>query len=249
MLNLEDYRTILAESPKGLELVNAYEKLADKYDSQCHELYNARLRLGLYSEGGGLSWPKASDLQDYMECKEGEKRRSRRRWSFKVPGGPEVSKYVLYSERGEWLGDVMTEYTQERHELIMSTVSDFGDYTYRWSGAGKDGSAAFLLGTSNEYITDKLAMGHGERRVLNDTATRAAIRVPFEDAHKTDDPDWIGETLRDLENCECEADFFEWAHRADFEDVCERFVYEWGGYLRGLCDRLLPELKRVLKAL
>ena len=185
--------------------------------------------------------------EDTTRGGEGEKRHSRRKWRFEVPGGPEVSKYVLYSARGEWLGDVTIEYTRERHELIMGIISDFGSYAYRWGGAGKDGGAAFLLGTSNEYITDKLATGHGEQRVLNDKATRAAIRAPFEDAHKTDDPDWTGEALQDLENCECEADFFEWAHRMDFEDVCERFVYEWGGYLRGLCDRLLPELKRVLR--
>ena len=81
----------------------------------------------------------------------------------------------------------------------------------------------------------------------------AGLPVPADDvpvdkrSRRGEDADWIGERLLELDACECEADFYAWAAETGLEDVYNHFEWGWGGYLRGLCKTLLPELKRMLR--
>lgn len=172
---------------------------------------------------------------------------SRRLWKLEAPNGAELCKYTLRGERGEWLGDVTLEYSGAKHRLEMHVISDFGNYGYRWMGAGGKGYAKFLLDAGCDYIAEKLAAGHYEGNVLNADRTREAILEQISVLNESEDADYLGELRCDLENCESEVDFYNWAEEHGYEDVCEEFRYCMGGYLPGLRARLLPELMALLK--
>ena len=174
-------------------------------------------------------------------------RRSHARYAFDCADGLQVRGYALYDNRGSWLGDVALDYSPARHCLRLQLISDYGNYAYRWDGAGDKGYAAFLLTAGDEYITDKLAIGHDEGRVLLAHETSDAIWETFYSAHAGEDADWLGEARAALMRCMCEADFFAWAKEYGQEDIYTKFSWGWGGYLPGLCKRLLPEFKQILQ--
>ena len=167
------------------------------------------------------------------------------RYRYVAPDGETAEGYTLYGEHGDWLGHVTLEYNDREEWGRLMCVTDYGNYAYQWDGTGGD-FPTFLLRNSNEYITGKMASGHDERRVLLPKASRPNIRTAFLKRGRGEDADWIGERLLELDACECEADFYAWAAETGLEDVYNHFEWGWGGYLRGLCKYLLPELKRVL---
>lgn len=173
-------------------------------------------------------------------------RRSHVRYAFDCADGLQVRGYALY-DRGDWLGDVALDYSPARHCLRLYLISDYGNYAYRWDGAGDKGYAAFILSASNEYITDKLATGHDEDRVLLSDETSDAIWKILSRDRTGEDADWLGEAREALMRCETEEAFFAWSVTYAVDYISEHFVYGWGGYLPGLCLRLLPELKRILR--
>ena len=177
-----------------------------------------------------------------------EIKNSRRVYRIVAPEGDVICRWELRDEHGNWLGDVMLEYSAKRHQMRFCCISDFGNYAHRWDGCGERGYARFLLDCSDGYITDKLAGGHDEHSVLLPDETQKSIWNWFAGMYGNEDPDWLGEAHSALTQCESEADFFAWARKYDCEDrVYERFGYGWGRYLPGLYRRLLPELKRVLR--
>lgn len=172
---------------------------------------------------------------------------SKLRYALETPDGAQLRSYRLCGGRGQWLGDIALEYSAQRHELRMMVISDYGNYGYRWNACGDKGYARFLLGAANEYITDKMAMGHDEERVLYAQKTCEVISDRLRSVFGDEDADWLGEVLNALNECECEADFYAWASEYDIPDVYTYFRYGWGGWLNGFCAVLLPELKRVLR--
>ena len=175
------------------------------------------------------------------------KRRSHARYAFDCNDGLQLRGYALYDDRGGWLGDVALDYSPARHCLRLHLISDYGNYAYRWDGAGDKGYAAFLLAAGNEYLTDKLAMGHEEGRVLLMHETSDAIWETFSSDHEGEDADWLGEAREALMRCETEEAFYDWGDEYEFREIFSHFTYGWGGYLPGLCKRLLPEFKRMLR--
>lgn len=181
------------------------------------------------------------------DAKQKHERRSHLRYAFDYPDGLQVRGYTLYDDKGCWLGDVTLDYRAASHCLRLFLISDYGNYAYRWDGAGDKGYAAFILGASNDYLTDKLATGHGEDRVLLISETGDAIWKIFSRDMAGEDADWMGEAREALMRCATEEAYFAWSDTYGMEYISEHFVYGWGGYLPGLCRRLLPELKRVLR--
>lgn len=69
------------------------------------------------------------------------------------PDGTEHKRYVVSGERGQWLATVFLG-----AEGVFSTVSDYGNYGYWWTGIGGDGDIRrFLCGCDAHYLTGKLA--------------------------------------------------------------------------------------------
>lgn len=171
---------------------------------------------------------------------------SRRRYRIRMANGEEVRGYTLFDNEGHWIGYVTLEFSDREHWGRLMCVTDYGNYACHWGAIGKS-FREFLIHADCGYITDKMAAGHGEWRTLDAGRTRDSIRGEFAGRAKGEDADWTGARLMELDRCECEADFYAWAEDAGVEDVYERFVWGWGGYLTGLCSRLLPELKRALR--
>lgn len=172
-------------------------------------------------------------------------RQSRVRYCLEAEDGTSVCALALYNGCGDWLGYVTVEYNNAEHWGQLMCVTDYGNYAYRWAAVGND-FIDFLLKNCSEYITEKVAQGHGEAREFGVDESRERVRQGFLRTSAAEDPDWIGERLQALRDCECEADFFAWAEESGMEDVYEYFCYGWGGYLEGFCKVLLPELKRTL---
>lgn len=172
-------------------------------------------------------------------------RQSRVRYRFEAEGGTAICSLALHNSRGDWLGYVTLEYNNAEHWGQLMCITDYGNYAYRWTAAGND-FIDFLLKNCSEYITEKVAQGHGEARELKAAESRERIREEFLRTSAAEDADWAGERLEVLDACECEADFYAWAEESGLNDVYEYFRYGWGGYLEGFCKVLLPELKRAL---
>ena len=171
---------------------------------------------------------------------------SRRRYRIRLVDGEEIRGYTLFDSAGHWIGYATLEYNDREQWGRLMCVTDYGNYACQWNASGKS-FRRFLINADCGYITDKLAAGHGEHRVLDAERARNEIRRAFIIQTQGEDADWTGARLADLKRCECEADFYVWAEDAGFEDVYERFVWGWGGYLTGLCTQMLPELKRILQ--
>lgn len=174
------------------------------------------------------------------------KRRSGRRYWFETPDGETVRGYTLFDRDGHWMGFVTLEYNDRECWGRLYSVTDYGNYGYLWNAIGEKGFIRFLLSNADDYLTGKLALGHDEADTLKVEETQVAIRECFSAEYGQEDADWLGEAIVNLEDCQCEADFYDWAEAYQVADVYRQFVWGRGRYLDGYRDRLLPELKRVL---
>lgn len=172
-------------------------------------------------------------------------RESHVRYRILAADGTAVAGLTLFNERGDHLGYVTLEYNDRECWGQMMCVTDYGSYAYRWTGTGGD-FVGFLKKSFCEYITEKMAQGHGEAREFRADESRERIREEFLRTSAAEDADWAGERLEALRDCECEADFYAWAEESGIDDVYKYFRCGWGGYLEGFCRVLLPELKRAL---
>lgn len=62
--------------------------------------------------------------------------------------------YELKDERGQWLGDVVLTTNG-----MYSSVTDWGNFSYKWNSIGKQTFKEFLLGLSEEYFATKIYTG------------------------------------------------------------------------------------------
>ena len=157
-----------------------------------------------------------------------------------------VEGFSLYDRDGLRLGDATVTLDRVRRRLTLALVmaEPATGYACGWPNYTAQGYAGFLLGLSTEYIADRLAEGHGEAEIFRPDLTRMALAKDYDWA--SGDADWAGAALMDMDECECESDFYVWGGRFDIEDVYTYFRYGPGENIETLRDKLLPALRLAL---
>ncbi|NOK32374.1 hypothetical protein HMI49_04055 [Corallococcus exercitus] len=167
-----------------------------------------------------------------------------------------VYQYRLRTEKGAWLADVIL-----RSDGYFSTVSDWGNYAFRWTAPGREFRAfvAHLAG-QDDYVCSKLS----QRTWFDGAATLKSIREHILTSRR--DGSWtkehaakewqaLAEALgrwsgREARSCDSMDlyEYFRWHDGTSIDDASELASYNYEPDVRGFCENVMPALATAIRA-
>lgn len=167
-----------------------------------------------------------------------------------------IRTFTIHDNRGHWVGDFVLVHDEDAREGSYYSITDYGNYSYRWGSVPKSGFLKFLAGIDVGYMIEKLGMGHDELVEIDVFATREKILAECREAWSREDADAVGEATIELERCDTMCDIWSWAWARPgllpgdpsyFIGNCAE--HRLGGKLRGYRDHVIPKVKEYLKEL
>ena len=163
---------------------------------------------------------------------------------------------TLRREDGGWIGDIVLAYNDDKHWGGLYSVTDYGNYSYKWYGVPSTptkGFEDFLAMLDPDYLVDKLSQGHDEARVYDaDETAKALSERILSNCSDCEDAEYLGEALISLRQVETEWELWDWQakHQAlvepedlDIRKCRGRFLH---GYQVVVVPALQGDLREVL---
>ncbi|GHG79835.1 hypothetical protein [Comamonas sp. JC664] len=166
---------------------------------------------------------------------------------------PTIYQYRLRTPAGAWLADVVM-----RSDGYFSTVSDWGNYAYRWPRPGGE-FRAFVARLGADYVCSTL----GKRDWWDGTQTLRNIREhilewrkdgSYTKAEAAEAYDslaralgcWDRKEARDYNEIAIDQ-FSVWCHDTDVEMPYELGHYDYPPEVRGFCREVMPALASAIR--
>ncbi len=152
-------------------------------------------------------------------------------------------RYSLPSIQGQGWAVVIIDSTG-----FFSTVSDWGNYAYWWSGHGREDFREFLLTADADYVQRKLK----PQEEYKPEATLKAIRTHILRLRRSEElereearDEW---NLLDRQHLYTEICFSEWMHDTGLPGPWEFAVSGPSGDILAFCANVMPRLKEAIRA-
>lgn len=132
---------------------------------------------------------------------------------------------------------------------VLSTVSDWGNWGYRWSNWGHEDFRSFVLSLRADYLTEKFAPG----RVFSGSKTAEAVRRHIVENRKDRtfskeqaQEEW--DLIEEYTPFNDAADFDDWIGRTKLEEPWFFATLANHPMAESFCARVLPRLKDAIRA-
>ena len=167
-----------------------------------------------------------------------------------------LKRYTLPNVKGEGWAIIVID----TEVGFFSTVSDWGNWAYRWTHPGED-FRRFLSNLEPDYLAGKLLGPRDDRKVYDDRKTRRLIFERLREmvweaydrgADWRHDPDYVRE--RDLyrehkreHGFYDNPDFDAWARETELEEVWDLRGLVWNRECWSFVTKIYPRLQKMLK--
>lgn len=134
--------------------------------------------------------------------------------------------------------------------LFFATVSDFGNYAFKWRDIGENNEfRKFLIGLEPDYLHGKLMHGRGDAKVFDGEATYAAVKKHLmEETKKHDHTLYKREKsrLQEVDSFDHQSDFDHWMGETDLDVPWEFIVRVPEPQCMMFCTKTFPRFKEML---
>lgn len=153
-------------------------------------------------------------------------------------------RYSLPSENGEGWAVVFVDSFG-----FFAAITDFGDYSYRWSAHGKEDFREFVVGLERnpDYLLGKTSRREFSAEKTQEAVKRRIIELRRERDFTADDAreEW---DLATRCHWDSEADFVRWCDASAMQEPWLLSESAYPGQARAFTERVLPRLSAVIRA-
>ncbi|RKG68674.1 hypothetical protein D7V80_11800 [Corallococcus sp. CA054B] len=168
---------------------------------------------------------------------------------------PLVYQYRLRTEKGAWLADVIL-----RSDGFFATVSDWGNYAFRWTAPGREFRAFVVqLAGQGDYVCSKLETRDWWDGARTLKRIREHILTYRRDGTYSKEKAaeawqsladalgcWSGRDAKDCDEIGIDQ-FAVWCHDTELEMPYEFASYDYPPDVRGFCENVMPALATAIR--